>query len=83
MTDAFLERRRAAAAAVWNLDGGVYKNFELTERYGVQLRAEFYNIFNHANLVVDTANVDVSSTDRVTAFRQGRRQVQLAVKFVF
>ena len=23
MTDAFLERRRAAAAAAWNLDGGV------------------------------------------------------------
>jgi outer membrane receptor protein involved in Fe transport len=67
----------------WNLDGGIYKNFELTERYGMQFRAEFYNVFNHANLLVDTANVDVSSTDRVTAFRQGRRQVQLALKFIF
>jgi outer membrane receptor protein involved in Fe transport len=67
----------------WNLDGGVYKNFSLTERYGMQFRAEFYNVFNHANLAVDTANVDVSSTDRVTAFRSGRRQVQLAVKFIF
>jgi hypothetical protein len=67
----------------WNLDGGVYKNVSLTERYGLQFRAEFYNVFNHANLLVDTANVDVSSTDRVTAFRQGRRQIQLALKFVF
>ena len=67
----------------WNLDGGIYKNVQLTERYGLQLRAEFYNVFNHANLLVDTANVDVSSTDRVTAFRDGRRQVQLAVKFIF
>jgi hypothetical protein len=49
----------------------------------MQFRAEFYNLFNHANLFVDTANTDVSSTDRVTAFRSGRRQVQLAMKFVF
>ena len=35
----------------WNLDAGVYKNFELTERYGLQFRAEFYNLFNHANIL--------------------------------
>jgi hypothetical protein len=68
---------------VWTVDGGIYKNFELTERYGLQFRAEFYNLFNHANLCVDTGNVDLSSTDRITAFRSGRRQVQLALKFIF
>jgi hypothetical protein len=67
----------------WNLDGGIYKNVALTERYGLQLRAEFYNVFNHANLFVDTGSADVSGTDRITAFRDGRRQVQLAVKFIF
>jgi hypothetical protein len=67
----------------WNLDAGIYKNFELTERYGLQFRAEFYNLFNHANLDADIGNVDISSTDTITAFRSGRRQVQLALKLIF
>lgn len=67
----------------WNLDGGIYKNFELTERVGLQLRGEFYNVFNHANLFIDASDVDISSTDRITAFRSGRRQVQLAAKIIF
>jgi len=30
-----------------NLDFSVFKNFTFKERYGVQLRAEIFNIFNH------------------------------------
>jgi hypothetical protein len=67
----------------WNLDGGIYKNIDLTERTRLQLRAEIYNVFNHANLFVDTWNVDISGRDTVTAYRSGRRQVQLAVKLIF
>ncbi len=67
----------------WNLDGGIYKNIPLTERYGLQFRAEFYNVFNHANLDADIGNVDASSTDTITAYRFGRRQIQLALKFIF
>jgi hypothetical protein len=67
----------------WNLDGGIYKNIPLSERYGLQFRAEFYNVFNHANLDADIGTVDISSTDTIKAFRSGRRQVQLALKFIF
>ncbi len=66
----------------WNVDGGVYKNFEITERIGMQFRAEFYNVFNHANLFIDD-NADISAADYITAFKDGRRQVQLALKFIF
>jgi hypothetical protein len=31
----------------WNLDFSVFKNFTFKERYGVQLRAEIFNILNH------------------------------------
>ena len=31
----------------WNLDFSVFKNFKFKERYGVQLRAEVFNILNH------------------------------------
>ncbi|MCW5978641.1 MAG: TonB-dependent receptor [Bryobacteraceae bacterium] len=34
----------------WNYDFALLKTFGLRERLRVQLRAEFYNLFNHANL---------------------------------
>ena len=67
----------------WNLDGGLYKNINLTERYSIQLRGEFYNVFNHANLFLNDGAVDIFSSPFVTAYKEGRRQIQLAVKFIF
>ncbi|HYN85517.1 MAG TPA: TonB-dependent receptor [Pyrinomonadaceae bacterium] len=66
----------------WNVDLGVYKNFQLTERYRLQFRAELYNAFNHANLFVDGANADVGA-GAITGFKTGRRNIQLAAKFTF
>ncbi|HEX5707440.1 MAG TPA: TonB-dependent receptor, partial [Pyrinomonadaceae bacterium] len=66
----------------WNVDLGIYKNFNLTERYRLQFRGELYNAFNHANLFVDGANADVGA-GAITGFKTGRRNVQLAVKFIF
>ncbi len=33
----------------WDLDAGLSKNIKMTERFNLQLRAEFFNILNHAN----------------------------------
>jgi hypothetical protein len=33
----------------WNMDFGVLKAFPITERWRFQFRAEFFNVFNHAN----------------------------------
>ncbi len=67
----------------WNVDGGIYKNLSFSERYSMQFRAEFYNLFNHANLFVSGANADIAQVPAVTAFKDGRRQIQLALKFIF
>ena len=66
----------------WNVDMGLHKRFRFTENSGLQIRGEFFNLFNHANLFVPS-NVDVSSTGYVPAFRSGRRIIQLAAKFTF
>jgi hypothetical protein len=72
----------------WNMDLGVYKNFKLTERFKLQLRSEFYNAFNHANLFLSSGNVDASGADGTTnpsigASKDGLRNVQLAVRLDF
>ncbi|MEW6131431.1 MAG: TonB-dependent receptor [Acidobacteriota bacterium] len=67
----------------WNVDLGIYKNFRVTEGTTLQFRGEVYNIFNHANLFVNGASTELSSGTFVEGFRQGRRNVQLALKFIF
>lgn len=73
----------------WNLDLGVYKDTKLTERFTLQLRAETFNIFNHANLYVVGNSADVGSGNAVTACygctgsTYDRRHLQLAAKIVF
>lgn len=85
-------RNAFTGPGVWNLDLNLMKQFRIRERLTVQVRAEFYNLFNHANLFVATEELDVSNMfgnnnpnepTFVPAFRDGRRQIQLAVKFIF
>jgi hypothetical protein len=42
----------------WNMNFGIYKNFKLTERFGLQFRSEFYNLFNHSNYYVQTGSLN-------------------------
>jgi hypothetical protein len=69
-----------------NVDLGVYKRFRISEETSFQLRGEFYNVFNHANLFVPFG-VDIGSSagssDFVPAFKRGRRIIQLGAKFIF
>lgn len=73
----------------WNLDIGVYKDTKITERFSVQLRAEVFNLFNHANLYVTGASADVGSGNAVTACygctgsTYDRRNLQLGAKLIF
>jgi hypothetical protein len=67
----------------WNMDFGLYKSFKITERTRIQLRSEFFNIFNHANLFVSGSDADIAEVDQVQAFRDGRRHIQFAAKIIF
>jgi hypothetical protein len=81
----------------WNLDLGVYKTFRVTEKVGLQLRAEAFNIMNHSNLFVLGSTADASSFNFVQAKRGGiatattapgqdtreHRNLQLGAKIIF
>jgi hypothetical protein len=45
----------------WNLDSAVSKKFRVTERVGMEFRAEGFNIFNHHNMYTFTPNLYYSA----------------------
>jgi hypothetical protein len=72
------------APGAWSLDFALHKNFQFGERRRLQFRAEGYNLFNHANLYAATGNADVSSSGGIiNSYFDGRRQVQLGLRFEF
>jgi hypothetical protein len=72
-----------------NLDFSITKNVTLGERLSSQIRAEFFDLFNHANLGQPGNVVGAPDFGRITRTRfstgesGSSRQVQLAVKLVF
>ncbi len=67
---------------LWNVNLGVYKSFQLRENVRLQLRGELFNAFNHANMFVNGGAADVGN-GFISGFKDGRRDVQLAVKLIF
>jgi hypothetical protein len=41
----------------WNIDSAIQKNFKLTERFGLDFRAEAFDLFNHHNYYVNTTTL--------------------------
>ena len=83
----------------WNIDFVAMKNFKLTERFTMQFRGEFYNIFNHHNMYIQATNLDIENGTGVTAINaingtpsagslnsalpDERRNIQFAIKVLF
>jgi hypothetical protein len=94
----YSDRNQFISPNNWNLDMNFYKTFTLTERFSLQFRGEFYNIFNHHNQYVSSLNLDVSSMDPASPYIQTekggilgfagqptdeRRNIQFGLKLMF
>ncbi len=56
----------------WSFDLSLSKTFPVTERLKLEFRAEGYDIFNHANMYVESAGADVANfSDQITI--QGKK----------
>ena len=66
-----------------NLDFSVAKLIPLAESKRLEFRADFFNLFNHANR--DNPISDINSDDfgRVVSFSSSPRIVQLSLRFDF
>jgi len=84
-----LGRNVVTGPGFFNTDFSIIKNTRLKERMRMQFRAEFFDLFNHANLGQPGNIIDTPSFGRITNTRfptgesGSSRQVQFAMKLVF
>lgn len=79
--------------AFFNSDLGLFKNFQIKEKMKLQFRATGYNFLNHPLWTFNATNLTLgysgstgllnSPTFGYVTQKQGRRTIQLAVKFIF
>ena len=67
-----------------NVDSSLFKQFEFTEDRKLELRFEFFNLFNHANFANPGSAISSPATfGKVSGVTNTGRQVQMAAKFYF
>ena len=64
-----------------NVDLGLAKNFQLTERFKLQFRTDFINAFNHVQL--NAPNMGLGATMGQITSAQPPRNIQLALKLYY
>ena len=69
----------------WNIDTSLVKRITITERYQLDLRADFFNLLNHPNFNVPGTTFNSASFGLVssTVDPGGNRKIQLALKLHF
>jgi Carboxypeptidase regulatory-like domain/TonB-dependent Receptor Plug Domain len=79
-----------------NIDFAVVKNWRARDRFGIQLRTEMFNVFNHTNFNLFSNNLDYQILSSAVNFGQSRspnfgkatsaarpREIQFGLKFTF
>jgi len=71
----------------WHDNFGIVKDFKVHERYALQIKGEFINVFNHANTYLNLAGTnDVSTYTDVLAYKGGlgtNRNTELSLHLAF
>lgn len=66
-----------------DFDFSLMKNFPVTEAKKFQLRADFFNLFNHPNFNLPISNLGSSSAGTITSMNGNPRLMQLGLRFDF
>jgi hypothetical protein len=86
-----LGRGTITLPGIKNVDFSINKNWRLREHYGIQFRAEMFNVFNHPNFLGLDGNLSLDRTTgkstnpdfgRLSGDR-GPREIQFGLKFSF
>jgi hypothetical protein len=75
-------RNFLTAPGVVNTDFSVFKDFRIHERYRLQFRAEFFNVFNTTHFAAPVATASSSTFGRITSAGSAR-EPQFALKLIW
>ena len=75
-------RRFFHGPGINNWDLALHKGTQITEKAALEFRAEFFNVFNHAQFTSPSGGIDAGNFGQVTGVRAPRIG-QLALKFSF
>jgi len=79
-----LGRNTYVGPSWWNLDFSLVKNTTVTRDRGqLQLRADFFNIFNHATFATPNSQLGNSIFGLSTATASSERQIQFGARLMF
>lgn len=78
-----LQRNSYIGPAWWNFDFSLVKNTYLPRGLNLQLRAEFFNIFNHATFASPESQLTNPTFGLSTATASTERQIQLGARVTF
>jgi hypothetical protein len=71
------------AADLVQFDFAVLKPVSLGRERSLELRAEFFNLFNHPTFAAPSTNIDSGSGAQVTSTLNAAREVELSAKVIF
>src|SRR6266849_1148440 len=66
---------------LFNVDFSLAKNWKVRERYGIQFRAEMFNLFNHTNFNGFVSNLNAGPNFGTLNNNRGPRNIQFGIKF--
>lgn len=77
-------RNAFSGPGAWDENLSILKDFKVRERYDIQLKGEFINLFNHANTYLNLGGTnDVSYVTDILAYKSGNRNTQLSLHITF
>jgi hypothetical protein len=65
------------------VDFSAFKDIPFTERWRMQFRTEFFNLFNHANFGNPNVNLDSPDYGTIRSTTVNARLIQFALKLSF
>ena len=66
-----------------NFDWSMFKDFVASERWRLQFRAEFFNLFNSPQFDLPNASIGNPAAGRITATIGPNRQIQMGLRLSF
>jgi hypothetical protein len=78
-----LSRNSSPGRSWWNFDTSLVKDTQVSELLRVQLRAEFFNVFNHPTFALPNGTLGSPTFGLSTSTESTERQIQFGARFIF